>query len=182
MRGITILVCMLVASFAASAQTAETPSPGSTALVEDAKDWDGQTVGFTGEAIGEAMRRGTMAWIHLNDDAYGLAEGAGADLSGFNGGIGVWVDAQLASRIAFFGDYKRHGDVVEVTGIFHAACPQHGGDMDVHADSLRIIRNGHEVARPIGRSRLLAAGMMVALTALLFLARAIVRRRGRTDP
>jgi hypothetical protein len=69
-----------------------------------------------------------------------------------------------------------------VTGIFHAACPQHGGDMDVHADSLRIIRNGHEVARPIGRSRLLAAGMMVALTALLFLARAIVRRRGRTDP
>jgi len=182
MRGITILVCMLVASFAASAQTAETPSPGSTALVEDAKDWDGQTVGFTGEAIGEAMRRGTMAWIHLNDDAYGLAEEAGAGLSGFNGGIGVWVDAQLASRIAFFGDYKRHGDVVEVTGIFHAACPQHGGDMDIHADSLRIVRGGYEVARTIGRSRLLAAGMMVALTALLFLVRAILRRRGDTDP
>jgi len=149
MRGITILVCMLVAAFAASAQTAETPSPGSTALVEDAKDWD----------------------------AYGLAEEAGAGLSGFNGGIGVWVDAHRASRIALFGDYKRHGDVVEVTGIFHAACPQHGGDMDIHADSLRIVRGGYEVARPIGRSRLLAAGMMVALTALLFLARAILRRR-----
>jgi hypothetical protein len=183
MRHITILVCMLVAAFAASAQTAETPSPGSTALVEDAKDWDGRAVSFKGEAIGEAMRRGTMAWIHLNDDAYGLAQEAGAGLSGFNSGIGVWVDARLASRIALFGDYKHHGDVAEVTGIFHAACPQHGGDLDIHAESLRIMRGGHEVARPIGRSRLLAAGMMVALTALLFLVRAIVRRRsGRGGP
>ena len=181
MRAITILVCML-AAFSIAAQTAEAPSPGSAALVEDAKDWDGRSVSFAGEAIGEAMRRGKMAWIHLNDDAYGLAQEAGAGLSGFNSGIGVWVDAQLASRIAFFGDYKRHGDVVEVKGIFNAACPQHGGDMDIHADSLRSMRSGYEVARPIGRSRLLAAGVMVALTALLFLVRAILRRRGDSDP
>ena len=50
------------------------------------------TVSFTGEAIGEAMRRGTGAWIHLNDDAYGLAETG--RLSGANSGIGVWVDAR----------------------------------------------------------------------------------------
>jgi len=182
MRSITILVCMLAAAFSCSAQTAETPSPGSTALVEDAKDWDGRTVSFTGEAIGEAMRRGNMAWIHLNDDAYGLAQGAEAGLFGFNSGIGVWVDARLASRIALFGDYTRHGDVVEVTGIFHAACPLHGGDMDIHADSLRIMRGGYEVAWPIDRSRLIAAGVMVALTAFLFLVRAILRRRGKKDP
>ena len=47
------------------------------------------TVSFTGEAIGEAMRRGTGAWIHLNDDAYGLEETG--KLSGTNSGIGVWV-------------------------------------------------------------------------------------------
>ncbi len=180
MRGAMILLCMLAAVSAVSAQSAEPPSPGSTTLVEDAKDWNGRTVSFTGEAIGEAMRRGTMAWIHLNDDAYGLADEAGTKLSGFNGGIAVWVDARLASRIAFFGDYTHHGDVVEVTGIFYAACPQHGGDMDVHADSLRIARTGHGVARPIGRPRLFAAGMLAALTAFLFLARAILRRRGET--
>jgi hypothetical protein len=88
----------------------------------------------------------------------------------------------LASRIALFGDYTRHGDVVEVTGIFHAACPLHGGDMDIHADSLRIMRGGYEVAWPIDRSRLIAAGVMVALTAFLFLVRAILRRRGKKDP
>ncbi len=179
---ITILAFMLAAACSSSAQIAEIPSPGSAALVEDAKDWDGRTVSFTGEAIGEAMRRGKMAWIHLNDDAYGLAQDPGARLSGFNSGMAVWVDTQMESRIAFFGDYKRHGDVVEVKGIFHAACPQHGGDMDIHADSLRIVRSGHLVARPIGRSRLLAAGVMVALAAFLFLVRAILRRRGDTDP
>lgn len=179
-RGALILLCMLAAVSAVSAQSAEPPSPGSTTLVEDAKDWNGRTVTFTGEAIGEAMRRGTTAWIHLNDDAYGLADQAGTKLSGFNGGIAAWVDARLASRIAFFGDYKHHGDVVEVTGIYHAACPQHGGDTDIHADSLRVVRAGFEVARPIGRPRLLAAGMLVALTALLFFARAILRRQGET--
>ncbi len=181
MRGIAILAFLLVAAFSSAAQTAETPSPGSTALVEDARDWDGRTVSFTGEAIGEAMRRGTMAWIHLNDDAYGLAEVAGAGLSGFNSGIGVWVDARSAARIALFGHYKCHGDVAEVTGIFHAACPQHGGDMDIHADTLRIARGGYEVAQPVGLRRILAAGSIAALTALLFLTRAVLRRRRGSD-
>jgi hypothetical protein len=179
LRGATILFCLLAAAGGLGAQSAETPSPDSTTLVEDAKQWDGRTVSFTGEAIGEAMRRGTMAWIHLNDDAYGLRDGAGTLLAGFNSGIGVWVETRLASRIAVFGDYGHHGDVVEVRGVFHAACPQHGGDMDIHADSLRVARDGHNVERPVNPRRILAAGMMGALTALLFIVRAILRRRGR---
>lgn len=178
-RSAMILLCMLAAVCAVSAQPAEPPSPGSTTLVEDARDWDGRVVTFTGEAIGEAMRRGPMAWIHLNDDAYGLADRADARLSGSNGGIGVWIDSRLASRIALFGDYAHHGDLIEVSGIFHAACTQHGGDMDIHGHTLRIARPGYEVALPIGRPRLRAAGMLVALTALLFLARAILRRQGK---
>jgi hypothetical protein len=179
MRGATILFCLLAAAGGLGAQSAETPSPGSTTLVEDAKEWDGRTVTFTGEAVGEAMRRGTMAWIHVNDDAYGLHEGAGTLLAGFNGGIGVWVETRLASRITVFGDYGHHGDVVEVTGVFHAACPQHGGDMDIHAGSLRVTRAGQRVKHPVDPRRILTAGMMGALAALLFIVRAILRRRGR---
>jgi hypothetical protein len=37
----------------------------SAALVENANLWDKRIVTFTGEAIGEAMIRGQMAWIHL---------------------------------------------------------------------------------------------------------------------
>ena len=120
-------------------------------------------MGFTGEAIGEAMRRGTMAWIHLNDDAYGLAEaGAAAPLAGFNGGIGVWLDADDASVISVFGDYKHHGDLVEVTGTFNAACPLHGGDMDIHATSLRIVRPGYTTVRQVRPVRLIAGAILAA--------------------
>ena len=53
----------------------------SASLVENASAWNGHVVTFKGEAIGEAMVRGKMAWIHLNDDAYmwkNIEEGAQA--------------------------------------------------------------------------------------------------------
>jgi hypothetical protein len=179
MRRMPIALFLFMAALAAYAQVANLPSPGSSALVEDSNDWNGRKVRFTGEAIGESMRRGTMSWIHLNDDPYGLEETA--KLSGFNSGIGVWIEAGLASRIAVFGGYGNHGDVVEITGIFNAACPEHGGDMDIHADSLRIVRAGNDTAHPIALSRMLAAAVMGALTIGLFLAYAMLRRRSAVE-
>jgi len=135
-------------------------------------------VSFTGEAIGEAMRRGAMAWIHLNDDAYGLAaEGAPAALSGANSGIGVWVSAEDAALLSVFADYRHHGDLVEVAGVFNAACPLHGGDMDIHATSLRIVRPGFTMARVIRPARLLAAASLAALVIALLLVNLRVARR-----
>ncbi len=168
-----LLLCIML--LAARAHAEGNPCPGSAALVEDANEWDRRVITFTGEAVGEAMRRGDMAWIHLNDDPYGLEETVG--LSGFNSGVGVWAESRLVSRIAVFGGYGRHGDIVEVTGTFHAACPAHGGDLDIHADSLRIVRAGHDTANPISRPKMLAAAIMAASTAGLFLAFAILRRR-----
>jgi hypothetical protein len=173
-----LLGVLLVATRAIAAAQAPIPAPGSAALVEDARQWDGQLVRFSGEAIGEAMRRGDMAWIHLNDDAYGLAPaGTNPGPAGANSGIAVWVEAAMASQISSFGVYRRHGDLVEVTGTFHAACPQHGGDMDIHAASLRIIRPGYPTAHPIRPSRMIAAGILAALTLALFMINLRVDRR-----
>jgi hypothetical protein len=170
MRGIVIMVCLLLVALAVTAQAPVVPAPGSTALVEDAADWDSQVISFTGEAIGEAMRRGAMAWIHLNDDAYGLADaGASPGLAGLNSGIAVWVDSAMASRITSFGTYGSHGDLVEVIGTFHAACPQHGGDTDIHATSLRIVRPGNATVQLIRPSRMIAAAILAGLTLGLFL-------------
>jgi hypothetical protein len=179
MRGIIVIVaCLLAAGAAGADEQSVAPSPGSPALVEDAGDWNGRLVGFTGEAIGEAMRRGTMAWIHLNDDAYGLAEpGAAAVLAGANSGIAVWVDAGDAALISVFGDYKHHGDLVEVTGTFNAACPLHGGDMDIHATSLRIVRPGYATVTLIRPSRMIAAAILAGLTLGLFLVNLRADRR-----
>ncbi len=118
-----------------------------------------------------------MAWIHLNDDAYGLGDAGG--LSGFNSGIGVWIDAGLASRIGIFGGYGSHGDVVEVTGTFNAACPQHGGDMDIHAEVMQIPEKGRPIPHPVSPARLRAAAVLAFMAAVLFAALLALRRRRR---
>lgn len=172
MRRLALAALAFLLGSAAQAQ-----SLTSGELVESARAWDGRTVTFTGEAIGEAMRRGTMAWIHLNDDAYmwrNIEEGAA--LGGYNSGHAVWLAAKLAAEIRFFGDFKHEGDVIEVTGVFNAACPEHGGDMDIHAATLRIVRPGHAVGHTVNRSRLVAAALMLFLTAVAFAAQRYARR------
>jgi hypothetical protein len=172
------MVCLLAAGSATASDSSRIPVPGSTELVEDAGVWDGRIIGFTGEAIGEVMRRGDMAWIHLNDDAYGHADaGASPGLAGANSGIAVWVDSAMASQITSFGIYGRHGDLVEVTGTFHAACPQHGGDTDIHATSLRIVRPGYATVQLIRPSRMIAASILAGLTLGLFLVNLRADRR-----
>ncbi len=160
----------------------ETPAGievNSATLVENANLWNGRIVAFKGEAIGESMVRGEMAWLHLNDDAYmekNIEEGA--VLGGYNGGHAVWVSAELAKRIRFFGDFKHDGDIVRVTGAFNAACREHGGDMDIHASSLEVLRPGHPVRHTVNMQRAMIAALLFVIAALLYgIRRIAVRRR-----
>jgi len=150
----------------------------SATLVENANLWNGRIVAFKGEAIGESMVRGKMAWLHLNDDAYmekNIEEGA--VLGGYNGGHAVWVSAELAKKIRFFGDFKHDGDIVRVTGVFHAVCRDHGGDMDIHASSLEIIRPGYPVPHAVNLQRGMIAALLFVAAALLYGIRQIAVRR-----
>lgn len=150
----------------------------SASLVENANAWNGHVITFKGEAIGEAMVRGKMAWIHLNDDAYmwkNIEEGA--QLGGYNSGHAVWAPANLAMKIRFFGDFKHEGDVVKIVGTFNAACPQHGGDMDIHASTLQIVRVGHPVHHVINTSRAIIAGVLLVLALILYRFRIVIRSR-----
>ncbi|MCE5191280.1 MAG: hypothetical protein LLG08_05920 [Actinomycetia bacterium] len=146
------------------------PNKASSAvLVESPKEYDGTTVTFTGEAIGEAMVRDDKAWIHLNDDAYYLKNvEEGAHLGGYNSGMAVWIDASLAKRIQFFGDYKHEGDVVKISGTFNAACAEHGGDMDIHATSLEIVKPGRDAQDPVRSWKLLWALALALVAAVLY--------------
>jgi len=150
----------------------------SASLVENANAWNGHVITFKGEAIGETMVRGKMAWIHLNDDAYmwkNLEEGA--KLDGYNSGHAVWISADLAMKIRFFGDFKHEGDVVKIVGTFNAACPQHGGDMDIHASTLQIVRVGHPVHHVINTPRAIIAGVLLVLALILYRFRIVIRSR-----
>ena len=99
----------------------------STELIEHARDFDGKEVVYQGEVIGEVMNRGDHSWVNLND-----ADNA----------LGIWMDNNFLGLISFCGNYKARGDWLEVRGIFNRACKMHGGDLDIHAISLKKIREG----------------------------------------
>jgi hypothetical protein len=147
-------------------------------LVERSEEHDGTIVEFTGEAIGESMVRGEYAWLHLNDDAYYLKNvEEGAELGGYNTGMPVWLPASEARAITYFGDYKHEGDVVTVSGTFNAACAEHGGDMDIHAVTLAVLRTGHTVADPVRPAKVAWALGLGLIAALLYAVQRASRSR-----
>jgi hypothetical protein len=152
------------------------PGPGtpagvavaSTALIENASAWDGHSISFAGEAVGEAMARGEHAWLQVNDDTYQVRTlGDDRPLAGYNSGQAIWTPAELARRVRLFGDYRVEGDAVRVSGEFHAACREHGGDMDIHATGLEIVREGHVVTHRLNSRRLgIGLGLLLLAGAL----------------
>jgi len=122
----SLALCILCSTLgSAFAQTVS-----STELINRAKDYDGRTVSYSGEVIGDIMVRGGHAWINVGD-----GENA----------IGVWLDKNLIKDIKYTGSYKSRGDWIQVSGVFHRACSQHGGDLDIHAQNISIVNPGRPI-------------------------------------
>jgi hypothetical protein len=102
----------------------------SSELIKNAKEYDGKLITYAGEVIGDVMLRGEFAWVNISDGENAL---------------GVWMSAPLAKEIKFAGNYKVRGDSLEIVGIFHRACLEHGGDLDIHAQRSRKLGNGRIV-------------------------------------
>src|SRR5450756_1940772 len=66
---------------------------------------------------------------------------AGGQLVGMsNMSMSVWAEKIDSEDIKILGGYKNKGDRVMVTGVFNRACHEHGGDTDIHAFSVEVIR------------------------------------------
>jgi hypothetical protein len=102
----------------------------SSELIANARHYDGKTVVYEGELIGDIMRRGPYAWVNIFDG---------------QNAIGVWLPLSLTKEISFSGDYKTRGDGLEITGVFHHSCLEHGGDLDIHAQAIRKVAAGRKV-------------------------------------
>lgn len=102
-------------------------------LVNNAGKWNNQSVELTGEAIGDMMRRGDNAWLNVSQD---------------NTVLGLWGRRELFIPVTQLGDYGHRGDTIRALGEFHLACPEHGGDMDVHITRLEVIEPGTKTAHP----------------------------------
>ena len=118
--------------------TAFAQAVSSTELINHAKDYDGKVVVYSGEVIGDIMVRGKYAWINVFDGKTA---------------IGIWLDKDLAKEIIYTGTYKSKGDAVEISGIFHRACLEHGGDLDIHAQSLSKTFGGASLSEPFNNGK-----------------------------
>jgi len=138
-----------------AATTVYAGSLSSSELIKNARQYDGKTVTYAGEAIGEVMARGGFAWINVNDG---------------KNAIGIWLPKELVKDIAYTGSYASRGDGVEVSGVFHRACLEHGGDLDIHALALRKVISGEGVGRGLsGYKRNLAFVLLGVLCLVLIL-------------
>jgi hypothetical protein len=131
----------------------------STELINNAKEYDGKSVVYVGEAVGDVMVRGDFAWVNIND-----GENA----------IGIWLNKELAGEIQFTGSYHAKGDRLEITGVFQRNCIRHGGDMDIHAQSIRKISSGRVVSEKLDTSKSNFVFILLAALCLVFV---LVRRR-----
>ena len=134
----------------------------SAELINKSSDYDGKTVVYQGEVIGDVMAREGFAWINLNDAS---------------NAIGVWIKKDLTREIAYTGAYKTSGDVVEVTGVFHRSCLVHGGDLDIHAESLRQIEGGNNLKEKLSPRRVKIAWGFGAMVIILWISQLLTKLR-----
>jgi hypothetical protein len=135
----------------------------STALINNAKEYDGKTVTYIGEAVGDVMVRGDFAWVNVNDG---------------RSAIGVWLTKEQAEEIRFTGSYHSKGDRLEITGVFHRNCTQHGGDMDIHALSMRRINPGRVVDEELNETKRNSVFILIVILCLVF----VFVRRPKSPP
>ncbi len=112
-------------------------------LIDHSDLYDGRTVAYEGEAIGNILNRGKYAWINVSD--------------GSNSAIGIYMTEEQADKISLLGHYETVGDRIRIQGIFHEACNEHGGDLDIHAETVEVIEKGRTEKEEVSQSSVLIA-------------------------
>ena len=103
-------------------------------LVNQSVNFDKQVVTLEAEVIGERLERGEYSWININDQT---------------NAIGIWVPTDWTSDIKIYGDYFHTGDSIHVQGIFNRSCTEHGGEMDIHALTISVVKSGYSRSKSI---------------------------------
>jgi len=158
LQAFTIGLVFLAAALAsAGAQTNDAEVRGaekitsSIELVNESVYYDGRSVVYRGEVVGPVMVRGEYGWVNAYDGGYA---------------VGVWCAKEECGKIRSYGNYNHKGDIIEVSGVFHKACPQHGGDLDIHASSLEISEEVHLI-HPAVAERKKQTTVVLGLLALI---------------
>lgn len=152
------------------------PSVTSSELIDCPDLFDGRTVAYRGEVVGQVFPHGDGAVVTLNDDDYALGAGPLPDSRialGGNAGIAVILPGQVARTIATVGDYDHRGSVVELHGRFESASEALGGEPAIVSTDAAVVDPGSRIEHGIEPRTVVSAVLAAAVAAAL----AVVRRR-----
>uniref|UniRef100_A0A7C5Z115 DNA-binding protein n=1 Tax=Caldicellulosiruptor owensensis TaxID=55205 RepID=A0A7C5Z115_9FIRM len=138
------LICLFYYAFAKPVD--------STTLLNNSFKYDGKTVEFQGEAIGEVMKRGKYAWVNIHDG---------------QNAIGVFMKYEDAKKIKYLGRYRVKGDTILVKGTFFRSCKVHSGETDIHALDVQILERGYKLQEKIDMKKALFAIMLFSAGSIL---------------
>lgn len=155
-------VLFSIAALAAFVYAAQAEALTSDELISQAKMYDGQEVQYEGEPIGSVLKRGDFVWLNVNDGSNAIA---------------VWMPQAAASIVRFIGGYGIEGDRVEIVGVFHRACPQHGGALDIHARTMNVLQEGRIKAQSLDRRKIMILIVLLGVLACLLILHIFVQRR-----
>lgn len=153
----------------------------SSRVLECPDAFDGQVVTYIGEVIGDVLHRGDGAWVLMNDDAYALEVGPLAshgEFRGYNSGLSVWLDGDLAQLVEQPGGPDWRGDVLQVQGVVHRTDPRDGGGLTLRATEGQVLAPAVALSHPLNRPQAVAAVVLsVVALALVVYERLAARRR-----
>ncbi|MBN3037854.1 MAG: DNA-binding protein [Candidatus Omnitrophica bacterium] len=152
------IACLFLSAFCLSVQAA---TVSSVDLREDSPKYDGQTITFQGEVIGDIIVSGEFVWINVKDQT---------------GAVGVFCPKELVEGIEYKGEYRFSGDIISVKGVFHERCPQHGGDTDIHAQKITLIEKGEQIEHPLNPQKIKASIILPSIVFVLAIIHLIVRK------
>lgn len=120
-------------------------------------------VSFTGEAVNDVLEA---------DDGHKWANIMGSS----NSVISLYLTDDQARHIQNVGGYHMTGTSLKITGTYHIACPEHMGELDVHATSVEVVDNGGPIVHMVSAGRLRTAFVLCALAGILLAAFLVARR------
>ena len=177
-----LLATLLLLALAGPLSASATVNPGGRVpikdLIENMKKYDGKVVTIQGQVVGDGMIRGNYGWVTVDDDPFSnkSVEEGGADIGMSNISMSVWAPSPDIEPISYYGGYKNKGDTVRVTGVFHRACSEHGGDTDIHAVNFEVVRQGHGIRHSLQYPKLIAVILLSGIIALLWYALKVRRK------
>ena len=155
-------IVTLIIGFGLIAHIAYAQPISSTELINNAKQYDGKVIDYRGEVIGDIMIRGQYAWVNINDG---------------QNAIGIWATKVLIKNIIYKGSYGFKGDVVEIMGIFHRSCSEHGGDLDIHAQTICKATSGRQIFESLDFNKIKIAFILLEIALLLLFWDLTARKR-----